>query len=79
MFFNNSLYLLYKITNSKNESYTGLYDTKDDFFVSPYTGMSNEKVLHDRLKYLILEIYIICTTDIDKDLTRLYDVQMNIK
>lgn len=79
VFFNNSLYLLYKITNSKNESYTGLYDTKDDFFVSPYTGMSNEKVLHDRLKYLILEIYIICTTDIDKDLTRFYDFQMNIK
>ena len=41
--------------------------------------MSNEKVLHDRLKYLILEIYIICTTDIDKDLTRFYDFQVNIK
>lgn len=78
VFFQNNLYLLYKITNVENKSFTGFYDIEGDFFVSPYTGMPNFIDLQNQMRNLILESYIICTCDIDRNDTRFYDLHMHI-
>lgn len=78
VFLENNLFVLYKLTNYKGESFTGFYDMKDDFFVSPYTEYSEFTYLHNAVKNLVLETYIICTTDIDVSETRFEEYQMKI-
>lgn len=78
VFLEDKLFLMYKIVNNKDKSFTGFYDMNDDFFVSPYTEYNEYSYLHNAIKGLILETYIICTTDIDKSKTRYYDLKMKI-
>ena len=78
VFLEDSLFVIYKLTNEEGKSFTGFYDISDDFFASPYVGYNEYFSLHDAIRSLILETYIICTTDIDKDKTRFYDLKMEI-
>lgn len=78
VFLEDSLFVIYKLTNHEGKSFTGFYDVNDNFFVSPYTEYSEHSYLHNAIKSLVLETYIICTTDIDKSKTRFYDLKMEI-
>lgn len=78
VFLEDNLFLIYKLTNKEGKSFTGFYDINDDFFVSPYTEYSEYSDLHNDIKSLVLESYIICTTDIDKEKTRFYELKMGI-
>lgn len=78
IFLEDNLFLIYKLTNNEGKSFTGFYDIQDDFFVSPYTEYQEHSYLHNAIKSLVLESYIICTSEIDKNKTRFYDLQMNI-
>lgn len=73
-----NLFLIYKLTNKDGKSFTGFYDVNDNFFVSPYTEYSEYSDLHNDIKSLVLESYIICTTYIDKEKTRFYEFKMEI-
>ena len=76
VFLEGNLFLIYKIVNYKGLSYTGAYDIQDDFFVSPYSEYKEYTDLNESLKSLILETYIIYTTDIDRDKTRFYELEI---
>lgn len=78
IFLEDNIFLLYKLINSNNQSFTGFYDLKDDFFVSPYTEYVEYKEIHESIKNIVLETYIINTTDIDKNNTKFYDLNMCI-
>lgn len=78
VFLEDKLFLIYKLINNKGQSYTGMYDVKDDFFISPYSEYNDYLHLHNSIKELVLEVYIVCTTDIDKEETNFYRLNMEI-
>lgn len=65
IFIHNRIILLYKITSIDKKELSGFYDTKLEFFYSPWLMTDAGKIYHNNIENFVLESYCYLTTDLE--------------